>query len=81
MNAECDSFLLGQVDCYRKVIRERCTLSAADEIENMLQTLVYNAKLSLVGRLGLCPVGKSKVKLYDIHRHLNELSCPLQTYT
>jgi len=58
MNVEChDSSLLGRTDCYNKVIRETCNTSAADE--NMLQTVMYNAKLSLIGRHGLCPVGKS----------------------
>jgi len=57
MYAECDRFLLGRADCYSKVIRETCNTSAADE--NMLQTVMYNAKLSLFRRLGLCPVGKT----------------------
>jgi len=47
------------------VIRETCNTLAADEIENMLQTVVYNAKLSLVGIYRLCPDGKS----YKVGHH------------
>jgi len=63
MNVECHSALHGHMDCYTEVLRETCNTSAADEIENMLQTVVYNAKLSLV-RIS-CPVGKS----YNIGHH------------
>jgi len=68
----CQSELENRIICYSGVMQDTCYTSATDV--NMLNTLIYNAKLSEIVVIS-CALGKSSVSTLLLCDSCNLLMC------